>query len=318
MRHRVLTRNLLIATAIVTLVGGCAIKRPERVDGKVVLGELESPEVTGVEGTILNSAKSAEKAGDYGRAAQHYAQLIDQDGENIRYLLAFAENNRKIGRNDIALSTYDTILKLQPEHIEALEGRGLALLDAGEFKLSGDAFSKVMQQEKDRWRTLNGLALLFVMKENYDDAMVYFAEALKYSKNNASVLNNVGLTMAIENRLEDAVEALKKASRLASDQRILRKKIELNLAMVYGVKGDLDAAKEVAAKHLSGPALHNNMGFYAHLAKDDVLAKSYLNMALTRNPRHYERAWHNLSRIKQQENVTTQKGYRGGKRVKVR
>lgn len=312
------SRTLLLVTAACLALSGCSMKRPDRVDGKVVLDGLESPEVDGVTATLEKSAKSAEEAGDFGRAAQTYAQLIDNDGKNKKYLLGYAENNRKIGNHAAALTTYDTILKLDKDNIGALEGRGLSLMDTGETEKAADAFASVMKEDTKRWRTLNGLAILFVMQERYDDAMAYFVEALEQSKNNASVLNNVGLTMAIQNRMEDAIEALKKAGRIAAEEPVLRKKIDLNLAMVYGVKGDLKRAREVAGKHLSGPALNNNMGFYAHLAKDDMLAKSYLNMALTKNPKHYDRAWKNLDSIKKQENELTQKGASGGgKRVKV-
>lgn len=319
MRHG---RNLMVVSALsLTLaLGGCAsFKRPQRVDGKVVLEELGSPEVEGFDATLVKSAQAAEEAGDYARAAQAYAQLVDRDGKNIDYLKGFAENSRRSGRNDVALVTYDTILKLDDSNIDALEGKGLALLDVGESQKAGDVLAKVMQQDKTRWKTLNALAILFVMKERHDDAMAYFVEALERSPNNVSVLNNVGLTMAIENKLEDAVEALKKAGRLASEDARLRKKVDLNLAMVYGVKGELDKARKVASKHLSGAALNNNMGFYAHLAKDDVLAKSYLNMALSGAPHYYERAWENLDTIKKQENETQSKGkFGGGKRVKVK
>lgn len=310
---------LLLFTAATLALNGCsAIKRPERVDGQVVLNGLDSPEVDGVDATLLKSAKSSEEVRDYGRAAQYYGQLIDKDGENQKYLLGFAENNRRIGRHDVALATYSTLLKLDKKNVAALEGQGLSLLDTGEFEKAGDSFAQVMEKDKTRWRTLNALAILFVMQERYDDAMSYFVEALEQSKNNSSVLNNVGLTMAIDNRLEDAVEALKKAGRIAADDKDLRKKIDLNLAMVYAVKGDLARAREVASKHLSDAALDNNMGFYAHLAKDDVLAKSYLNMALSSNPRYYDRAWKNLDNLKKHENELTQKGKSGGgKRVKV-
>jgi len=312
--------TLLVLTSLSLAVSGCAFKRPVRgPDGQVVLNELGGPEVDGVAATLEKSARAAEEAGDYPRAAQAYAQLVDQDGKNTRYLLAFAENSRKSGHNDVALASYEIVLKLDAGNIDALEGKGLALMDAGEEEKAADALAQVVRKDPKRWRTLNGLAILFVIKERYDDAMAYFVEALEQSPNNVSVLNNVGLTMAIENKLEDAVEALKKAGRLAADDERLRKKIDLNLAMVYGVKGDLDKARKVASRHLSGAALNNNMGFYAHLAKDDVLAKSYLNMALSHSSKYYDRAWKNLDTIKREENELEQKGKAGGgKRVKVK
>lgn len=308
----------LLMAAVVALNGCSIIKRPDRVDGKVVLNGLESPDVEGVAATLEKSAKSAEEARDYGRAAQYYSQLIGQDGKNAKYLLGFAENSRRLGRHDVAQATYATVLKLDKDNVNALEGQGLSLLDSGEPEKAGDTFSRVMEKDKTRWRTLNALGILFVMRDRYDDAMSYFAEALAQSRNNAAVLNNVGLSMAINRRYEDAVEALKRANRAVADDKALQKKVDLNLAMVYAVKGDLDRAKSAAGKHLSGPALENNMGFYAHLAKDDVLAKSYLNMALSSNPHYYDRAWRNLDNIKKQENELTQKGRTGGgKKVKV-
>ncbi len=67
--------------------------------------------------------------------------------------------------------------------------------------------------------------------------------------------------------------------------------------MVYGLSGDMVKARELAGKYLDGPALENNLGFYAHLAKDDALAKTYLNMALSDSATYYQRAWTNLDMI---------------------
>lgn len=314
-----MNRTLFFCMSALSLaLAGCSLKPAPHLDGQKVLEDLGSPEVDSVAATMEKNAKAAEEVGDYRRASQVYEQLVEQDGKNTRYLLALAENSRKAGRNDVALASYEMVLKLDKGNVNALEGKALSQMAVGELDKAGDAFAEVMKKDTKRWRTLNGLAILFVMKERYDDAMAYFVESLENSPNNASVLNNVGLTMALEKKDEDAIEALKKAARLASEDNMLRRKIELNLAMVYAAKGELEKAKKLAVKYLSGPALDNNMGFYAHLAKDDVLAKSYLNMALSGSPSYYKRAWQNLDAIKKQENITTQKGKAGtGKRVKV-
>ena len=39
------------------------------------------------------------------------------------------------------------------------------------------------------------------------------------------------------------------------------------------------------------------MGFYSYLAKNNELAKGYLNMALTQSPTYYERAWKNMGAL---------------------
>ena len=312
---RIIIYGMLCTTVL--SVTACEFRRPDRVDGKVVLNEMESPEVEGFDATLLKSAKEAEKKSEHERAAQFYAQLIDRDKDNVSYLLGFAENSRRSGKLAAAISAYEAMLLLKPDHISAMEGKGLALLDKGEFDLSGEVLTRVMEKDPKRWRTLNGMAILFVMQEMYSEAMAYFTEALTQKPNYPPVLNNVGLTLAINGKTDGAIQALQKAAQFAGSSPKLREKIELNLAMVYGVAGKLDRAKATAGRHLSGPALHNNLGFYAHLAKDDVLAKSYLNMALMGSPRHYERAWTNLDRLEKQENKADQK-HRMGKRVVVK
>ena len=119
---------------------------------------------------------------------------------------------------------------------------------------------------------------------------------MNQSPDNPAVLNNAGLGFAVDRNFPRAIEALQHAARV-SKSPLQRKQVELNLALIYGVSGDFDTAREVAGKHLEGPALENNLGLYAHLAKDDALAKSYLNMALTQSTTYYERAWENLDAL---------------------
>jgi Flp pilus assembly protein TadD len=174
-----------------------------------------------------------------------------------------------------------------------MEGRGLSLMANGKVSDAGRAFSDVIEKDPKRWRTLNAIGILFVTKNMVPEAIAYYTEALEISPDNPAILNNVGLSYATDKNYPRAIEALKQASRF-SKAPFQRKQIDLNLAMVYGVSGDFDTARDVAGKYLEGPALDNNLGLYAHLAKDDSLAKSYLNMALTQSPTYYERAWENL------------------------
>ncbi len=315
---RLLCRATLFLCVVLPLVA-CNIERPRRVDGQIELGSLPSPEFKGINKTLLENAREAEQASEYKRAAQLYRQLLDGEKENApRLLLGYAENTRKAGIEDLGIGTYDVILGLEPENIDALEGKGLALMAKGEFEEAGDTFATVIKQDKTRWRTLNALAILFVTREQYEDAMAYYTEALVHSKNNVSVLNNVGLTYAIEGRAEDAIDTLLKAVELTPSNHAQREHIEMNLALVYATSGDLKAAKRIASRYLSGPRLNNNLGFYAHLADNDALAKSYLNMALSQNPRYYSRAWKNLESLERQENeAKAASSGKKGKRIKI-
>jgi Flp pilus assembly protein TadD len=121
------------------------------------------------------------------------------------------------------------------------------------------------------------------------------------------VLNNVGLTLAIDKQYDKAIVALQKGVALAPQEGDEKKRLALNLALVYGITGNMAAAEETAKPYLTPAGLDNNMGYYAHLAKDDELAKTYLNMALTKSPVYYQRAWDNLDTVSKDPKAANRK-----------
>jgi Flp pilus assembly protein TadD len=262
--------------------------------------EDEGPQVDGVEDTLLKGAIEATRNGEHQRAAHLYRQLLLSDETNTPYALGMAEAMRKSGDLDNAEIAYREIMLNEPKLIEAKEGYGLLRLSKGEFDKAGTLLSEVHAKEPKRWQTLNGLAIILIERGSFDDALIYFKEALKYKENNPSILNNIGLAYAINDEPENAMQALSKAIDETSVKSTQRKQIELNLALVLGVYGDMEAAEKILKQHLPPAAVANNLGLYAHLSNNDNLAKSYLNMALSRSPYHYKRAWENLETITKQ------------------
>src|SRR5690606_28052716 len=102
------------------------------------------------------------------------------------------------------------------------------------------------------------------------------------------------LAQALDRNFDSAIGTLMQAGALTSANSPERKQVDLNLSLVYATAGKLDEASALARNYYSGAALNNNLGLYAYLAKDDQLAKTYLNMALTESKVFYEKAWDNL------------------------
>jgi len=293
-------RFMIFALASTLVLGGCSGIIQQWVDPDKTLSTLATPDVKGVNDTIEASAKTAADEGDFRRASQFYDQLVSSEKgtpeQQLRYKIGLADSVRRLGDNDHALPMFEELYSKNPTNMDIAEGRALCLMATGKTVDAGRAFSAIMEKEPTRWRTLNALGILFVTKNMIPEAMSYYTEALKHSPDNPAILNNVGLSQAVDHNYPRAIEALQQASRVSKNPA-QRKEVELNLAMVYGVSGDLDTAKELAGKYLEGPALDNNLGLYAHLSKDDGLAKTYLNMALSQSPVYYERAWTNLDAI---------------------
>jgi len=254
------------------------------------------PTIDSISTTKKKQAIEAMNNGDFKRAGQFYTQLVDSKkgtaDEQFRYKLGLAESARRLGANEDALNMYNQLVKERPSDIPTQEGRGLTLMATGQVADAGKQLGEVIAKDGTRWRALNALGILFVTKNMVPEAMAYYEEALKQSPNNPSVLNNMGLSAAISRDFSRAFDAFERGLR-ATKTEAQRKRISLNMAMVYGISGDFDTAKQLASKYLEGPALDNNLGLYAHLAKDDALARTYLDMALTDSQTHYQRAWEN-------------------------
>lgn len=278
------------------LLSGCGIV-PQVDLSKKQLAELKGPDTGSINASLQTQAHQAEDQGDFKRAAQILRQLVDKNPDNLDYSVSLADDLRRSGDNENALKTLDELLKKNPNNVGALESKGLCLMNTGEFPEAGAAFGKVMKADPTRWRTLNAIGILFAMKNMIPESTAYYNAALGQSTDNPRVLNNLALTQAMDRQYDKAIETFTKARRHAQEGTNEPKSIDLNLALVYAIMGKLDLAEQTAAPHLSKAGLYNNMGFYAYLARNNDLAKSYLNMALTQSPTYYERAWKNLSAI---------------------
>lgn len=297
--------SLLITVSMALTLTGCGQAGQQWWNPDATFASLGQPDVKGVNDTQEDSAKEAVAAGDFTRAAKFY-EILGSSGKGtkeqmLRYKLGYANAIRRMGDNDRALNLFDELVKESPENLDVAEGRALTLMAVGKTLDASRGFSDIVEKDPKRWRTLNALGILFVTKNMIPEAMTYYTEALKYSPDNPAVLNNIGLSQAIDKNYKRATDVLDQANRMSKNPA-QRKQIDLNLAMVYAVAGDLDKANELASKYYDGAALDNNMGLYAHLSKDDGLAKTYLNMALSQSPTYYERAWSNLDALNDNDN----------------
>lgn len=282
------------------MLQACDARPRSQVVGQSILAELikeEGPEVTGVSDALLTSAKQAESSKDYARAAQFYRQLVDQKPGMTEYHVKLANNLRRVPSYEPALEAYNRVLSQDPNNVEALEGKGLTLISQTDFANASMPLERVMKITPNRWRTLNGIGILFIAKGMPNEALAYFDAALAQKPEHAPVLNNIGLTLALKEEFPRAFEVLNRASGRVASKSLERQRIDLNLALILGISGDLKRAENIASKHLQDAALENNLGFYAHLANNNGLAKAYLNSALSGSTTFYEKAWENLEQV---------------------
>ena len=293
-------RKLLIIPAFLALTGCTVLAEQQTKDQRLqelneAVNEVNAPSI---EGTQLESAQAAEKLGSLVKAEYYYNQLVEAKPNNLNYHFHYAEILRKAGRCEQALKSYEKILAAKPADTDAQEGKALCLLANGKNPQAADIFAKILAADPNRWKSLNGAGLIFAGDKKFNEASQYFNAAAEASSGNPAVMNNQGLAKALTGNFKDGIKILEDVLQRTEDNTAQKRSIALNLALVYGISGNIDAAERAARPYLTEPQLYNNLGVYAELAKDRELAKTYLNKALQGAPVYYERAWENLERVK--------------------
>jgi Flp pilus assembly protein TadD len=287
----------LLVTAI--MLSGCADQIGKYAltqdETTKLLDAVGGPKVEGVDGSMIAMAEAAAKRGEYAKAASVYEQLFMKDQENVAYMEALGRILRMAGRNEKAAALYREAYRREPKNIDIVEGYGLTMMAMGKKEEALQLLGDVLKQDEGRWRSLNAVGIAFAMDNKIHEALQYYNAALKVDANNPSILNNIGLIYGMAKDYDSAVTALTRASMAAPDDK--KKRIDLNLSMMHALSGNMEKAEKVAAAHLSKAALYNNMGFLADISQKPELARSYINMALSKSPVHYEKAWQNLQKL---------------------
>lgn len=283
------------------MLAACADRMQVAENVKKDVEAAKGPEVAGISDTVLASVDAAEKAGEYEKAIGNLTPFASgSDVKDTRLLLRYAGLLRKARKYDEAIRYYNRLLALEPEDIDALEGKALCLVDKGQLDEADPVLTKIISKDKKRWKALNAAGISFSLRSRINEALQYYKAALEVSPNNVTVLNNIALAMAFNRDFDNAITFLERARSLATEDYI-KKRLDLNLSLIHGIAGNMEQAEKLARPHLSEPALFNNMGLYAYLSKNEDVAKTYLNKALSGSVLYYDKAWKNLEAMGKRE-----------------
>jgi tetratricopeptide (TPR) repeat protein len=253
--------------------------------------------------TAISSEKSNDDAsnasvtfknGDYAKSAILYEKILHENPSDQDSVFYYAESLRMSGQPTKALSQYE---KISQNSLAALEGSGLAYLQAGEVEKALGQFNIIIRQDVSRWRTINAIGVINAINGKNEEAMKYYKMALEISRDNPAIMNNIALGIGFGGDQEQAISILKRAIDLMPGGGVKKQRLENNLALLYGISGKMDEAEQILRKSMPEAAVYNNLGYYATLSADKQLAWSYLSKAITANPVYYEKAENNMKEV---------------------
>ena len=234
----------------------------------------ESPE--------FHEALALEDSYNYQGALSIYQNLYKTYPHSHELKLKIADSYRLTGKCDKAQSFYKSLLRKNdhPEYLNILESSGMCLVQEGRYKKAIQTLSEIFEIDAFRWRTINALGVAYALESNTEESKKYFEIALSLEQNKYIIYNNMALASAFLGDYKSAINYQKKAIKMTKSNDNNFKRIELNLALLYGMSGEIKPAKKILLKHLDENEVNSNLEYYKSLNKDSNASKKLIKKSL--------------------------------------
>lgn len=223
---------------------------------------------------LLAIADRLRASGDARNAVAMYHQAHLANPQSVTPLIRLGDTLMELGANAEAAEAYGRALAVEPNSSDALLGLGVARVLLGQPQFAIEPFEAARAVDAADFRAYNGLGVALDMTGNHEAAQEIYRAGLEIAPDNAKILNNLGLSLALSGKTAESVALLERVNAAPAATAVTRQ----NLALAYGLSGQLQAAERVARIDLRDPAVKHNLAFYAAqrttAAGDGTLARS--------------------------------------------
>ena len=223
----------------------------------------------GESAALVRVADSMRDAGDVAGAIPFYRRAHQLDTLQATPLVRLALALHTVRAYGEASQTWRAALKLDPDNADALRGYGYSLLALNKPQLAIDQLRTSNEIQEDV-RSYNGLGVAYDMIGDARGAQVHYRMGLQLVPDNVTLLNNLGLSLALSGDSPESINLLLRVVASAAATARHRQ----NLALAYGLSGQIEQAAAVARQDLDEESVANNLAYYAILrAETDPAAR---------------------------------------------
>lgn len=253
----------IILAASIAALSGCA-------SGKLTTGSVNRTpsNVSSMNGAQLNATKN-----DIG--ARYARNPKDKD-----LGVAYANLLRMNGSNEQALAVMRQTTIYHPNDRDVLAAYGKALAGAGELQAALEAIRRAQRPEYPDWKLLSAEGAILDQMGSPEEARALYRKALDINPGEASIQSNIGMSYLLQGDLRTAETYLSAAARSPGADSTVRQ----NLALVVGLQGRFEEAKQIAMRELSPEQAQANLEYLkTMLAQQDSLGELKKSDAASNN-----------------------------------
>lgn len=273
---------LLGCTAILFLSacggGKETVPEPTLTDDQAIMQQNEKAT------KLLQLGNRMREKGDLNGAAEMYRRAMRADPESPLPPAALGDTLRHLGQYAEAEEVYHQTLAKHPYSGLALQGYGILLIEAGQPDAAITLLIPAVDEDVADHRVYNVLGIAYDALGDHTEAQNQYLAGLNMAPGNRSLSNNMALSLALQERYEAAVAQVESLlTGTDADKPLLH-----NLALIYGLGGNIGEAGKILRDLLPEADVVNNLAYYQNLrtmTKDDrraavleiILKSIYLN-----------------------------------------
>lgn len=213
---------------------------------------------------MMRVANAAAAAGDMTTAVALYRKAHAANPSDPEILENLGAVLLRIRENDQALTVYRKAT-LIGGGVNAHIGMAKALIALDKPEAAIVQLNDALKREESS-RIYNAMGVAHDLIGDHGAAQAYYRTGLDVEPGDPGLQNNLGLSLSVSGKHDEAIRVLRKS---ASSPRATARN-RLNLALAYGMAGEMTAAAETARIDLDESSVQRNLSFYATLrALDD-------------------------------------------------
>lgn len=166
---------------------------------------------------LLNRGNALRRAGRHEEALRAYAQLLRVDPNHFDALNGNGISLAELGRYPEAIASFARAIVVAPNSAEALNNHGLALARLQRHQDALPSYERALQLNPGYIDALNNYSDSLFWLGRYTDSIEGYDRALAIDLNSVAALNNRGRALVIECRFEEALAGYERALALKSD-----------------------------------------------------------------------------------------------------
>jgi Flp pilus assembly protein TadD len=216
---------------------------------------------------LVRMANKMRENGDYQTALKFYLQVANQEAETSEVVFGMADCYSKLGQGNEALSRLLDYKAAYPDHPLINRELGKVYLSLNEPKQCIKYFSAALETQPNDIITLNGLGVCNDLVKNHEAAQKYYLNALDINPKATYISANLGLSYTFSGQtIHQAITILGKIANSPD----ATPKDRQNLALAYGLSGDLKKAAEIFSIDLNDEEVENNLAYIRNKRQQDA------------------------------------------------